>query len=70
MKKSVLTFLFLCILSSVIAQKGYDIKINLKNCKDTKAYLTFYQYDKNMIVDTCRNIKNVKIIFDGKKKFR
>ena len=30
--------------------------------------LTFYQFDKNMIVDTCTNIKNGKIEFNGKKK--
>lgn len=68
MKKSVVTFLFLCFLSTINAQKGYEVKINLKNCKDTLAYLTFYQFDKNMIVDTCKNIKNGKIIFDGNKK--
>lgn len=53
---------------SVFAQNAYDIKINLKNCKDTTAFLTFYQFDKNMIIDTCTQIKNGKIIFSGKKK--
>ena len=67
MKKSIVTFLFLCFLTNINAQKGYEVKINLKNCKDTLTYLTFYQFDKNMIVDTCTNIKNGKIIFSGKK---
>jgi len=67
MKKSIVTFLFICFLTTIYAQKGYDVKINLKNCKDTLTYLTFYQFDKNMIVDTCTNIKNGKIIFNGNK---
>ncbi len=68
MKKLILALLFLCFINSVKAQNSYDIKINLKNCKDTLAYLTFYQFDKNMIVDTCTQIKNGRIIFSGKKK--
>ena len=67
MKKSIVTFLFLCFLTNINAQKGYEVKINLKNCKDTLTYLTFYQFDKNMIIDTCTNIKNGKIIFNGNK---
>jgi thiol-disulfide isomerase/thioredoxin len=67
MKKSIVTFLFICFLTTINAQKGYEVKINLKNCKDTLTYLTFYQFDKNMIVDTCKNIKNGKIIFNGNK---
>jgi hypothetical protein len=50
------------------AQSGYEIKIDLKHCKDTITYLTFYQFDKTLIKDTCRNIKNGKIIFKGKEK--
>jgi len=50
------------------AQSGYDIIINLKNCKDTTAYLTFYQFDKTYIKDTCTAIKNGKILFKGKEK--
>lgn len=50
------------------AQSGYEITINLKNCPDTLAYLTYYQFDKTMIKDTCTSIKNGKIVFSGRKK--
>jgi thiol-disulfide isomerase/thioredoxin len=50
------------------AQNGYQVTINLKNCKDTLAYLTYYQFDKTMIKDTCKTIKEGKIVFKGKKK--
>ncbi len=68
MKK--LLFGFALCLSSLCstAQTNYEITINLKNCKDTLAYLTFYQMDKTMIKDTCTSIKNGKIVFRGKGK--
>jgi len=68
MKKTFLLLVVLFTINAANAQNSYDIKINLKHCKDTIAYLTFYQFDKNMIVDTCANIKNGKIEFNGKKK--
>ena len=68
MKKITFLLVVLFSINSINAQNSYDIKINLKHCKDTIAYLTFYQFDKNMIVDTCTNIKNGKIVFNGKKK--
>jgi len=68
MKKIIVSLVVLFSFNSNIAQNSYDIKINLKHCKDSIAYLTFYQFDKNMIVDTCANIKNGKIEFNGKKK--
>jgi len=68
MKKIILTLIVLFSINATKAQNAYDIKINLKHCKDTLAYLTFYQFDKNMIVDTCTKIKNGKIEFSGKKK--
>ena len=49
-------------------KSGYDITINIKNCNDTLAYLTFYQFDKTLIKDTCTHIKNGKIVFKGKQK--
>jgi hypothetical protein len=56
--KKLLATLLLCLISlNSEAQSGYEIKINLKHCKDTIAYLTFYQFDKTLIKDTCRNIK-------------
>ena len=68
MKKIILSLVVLLCFNSMKAQNSYNIKINLKHCKDTIAYLTFYQFDKNMIVDTCSTIKNGKIEFNGKKK--
>jgi hypothetical protein len=68
MKKIILSLVIFFCFNSIKAQNAYDIKINLKHCKDTIAYLTFYQFDKNMIVDTCKTIKNGKIVFNGKTK--
>lgn len=68
MKKLLIVFVF-CFSSMVsVAQSGYEITIHLKNCPDTLAYLTFYQFDKTMIKDTCTSIKDGKIVFTGKKK--
>lgn len=68
MKKYLLTVL-LCMVSSInFAQSGYEIKVNLKNYKDDLAYLTYYQFDKTFIKDTCTSIKNGKIVFNGKTK--
>ncbi|WP_281635727.1 thioredoxin-like domain-containing protein [Flavobacterium marginilacus] len=67
MKKIALSFvLFFCLLS-VQAQTGHEIKINLKNCKDTVAYLAYYQFDKLYISDTCKKVINGNIVFKGKK---
>lgn len=65
MKKIFFAILFLTI--SANAQSGYEIKLDLKNYTDTIAYLTFYQFDKTYISDTCKQIKKGKIIFKGKK---
>ncbi len=68
MKKLLLVTIF-CFYSFVaVAQSGYEITINLKNAPDSIAYLTYYQFDKTLIKDTCTSIKNDKIIFKGKGK--
>ena len=68
MKKIVLTIIF-CISSLVASsQSGYEIKINLKNCKDSLVYLTYYQFDKTIIKDTCTALKDGKIVFKGREK--
>lgn len=69
MKKSILFFLIF-LLTSIVgnAQADYKIKIHLKNCPDTLAYLTYYQFDKNLIKDTCTTIQNDTIVFEGKSK--
>jgi len=69
MKKITFLLVVLFSINSINAQNSYDIKINLKHCKDTIAYLTFYQFDKNMIVDTCTNIKMVKLYSMVRKNY-
>jgi thiol-disulfide isomerase/thioredoxin len=59
-------FCFISLFS--FAQSGYEITINLKNCPDSLAYLTYYQFDKTLIKDTCTSIKEGKIVFKGKTK--
>jgi hypothetical protein len=68
MKKFLLAFVFCFSAFYAHSQSGYEITINLKNCNDTIAYLTYYQFDKTLIKDTCTNIKNGKIVFKGKEK--
>lgn len=67
MKKLLLAVIFCC--APFLAKgQGYEITIHLKNCPDTLAYLTFYQFDKTLIKDTCTSIKDGKIVFTGKNK--
>ncbi|MGV3696746.1 redoxin domain-containing protein [Flavobacterium sp.] len=68
MKKLLLTIIFCCSSFFAVAQSGYEITIHLKNCPDSLAYLTYYQFDKTLVKDTCASIKNGKIVFTGKKK--
>ncbi|MGQ7946905.1 redoxin domain-containing protein [Flavobacterium sp. WC2509] len=68
MKKFLIAFVLFFYLLFAQAQTGHEIKINLKNCKDTIAYLAFYQFDKMYISDTCKKVVNGNIIFKGKKK--
>ncbi|WP_162128148.1 thioredoxin-like domain-containing protein [Flavobacterium phycosphaerae] len=68
MKKLLFGFVFCMVSLYSTAQSGYEITITMKNCKDSLAYLTFYQMDKTMIKDTCTSIKNGKIVFKGKRK--
>lgn len=68
MKKLFLAVVFCFSSLYGVAQSGYEITINLKNCPDSLAYLTYYQFDKTLIKDTCTSIKNGKIVFKGKTK--
>ncbi|RKS02646.1 TlpA family protein disulfide reductase [Flavobacterium sp. 102] len=68
MKKLLAVFIFCYASFYANAQKGYEITIDLKNCNDTLAYLTFYRFDKTLIKDTCTTIKNGRIVFKGKDK--
>jgi len=68
MKKLLLAAAFCLSSFFAVAQSGYEITVELKNCPDTLAYLTYYQFDKTMIKDTCTSVKNGKIVFTGKNK--
>jgi thiol-disulfide isomerase/thioredoxin len=67
MKKVLLSFVLFFGLMATQAQSGHEIKINLKNCKDSIAYLAYYQFDKLYISDTCKKVVNGAIVFKGKK---
>lgn len=62
-------FLSIFIVISIVAnaQKGHEIKINLKNSKDKSFYLAYYQFDKTYIADTCKNVTNGAVVFRGKE---
>ncbi|MES2680714.1 MAG: TlpA disulfide reductase family protein [Bacteroidota bacterium] len=49
------------------SQAGYDIKINLKGCKDTTIYLVKYIFDQQYMADTSLPVKNGNIVFKGKE---
>lgn len=68
MKKLLLAVVFCFSSLFTVAQSGYNITVTLQNCPDTLAYLTYYQFDKTLIKDTCTSIKNGKIVFTGKTK--
>src|SRR6185312_9173098 len=67
MKKIVLLISSLILFSFHAKSQGHDIKINLKGCKDTMAFLVKYTWDQQYIADTCKNIKNGLIEFKGKE---
>lgn len=67
MKKILLSFGLFSIINQVSAQVGHEIKINFKNCKDSIAYLAYYQFDKSYIADTCKKVVKGNIIFKGKE---
>ncbi len=67
MKRSTIAVLALFISSFCLqAQKGYDIRLNLKNCKDSSMYLVKYFYTYQFIADSCKKVKNGKVEFKGK----
>ena len=66
MKKIAVLFSLL-ISSLAFAQSGYDIKISIKDAKDTMVFLAKYTFDKQYIVDTCKKVTKGNISFKGKK---
>ena len=68
MKRLLIAFSLFCLgASSMQAQGGYDIRINMKGLKDTMVYLVKYTWDMKLIADTAKNIKNGVVVFKGKK---
>ena len=65
---AIFCFSFISNAQSAKAKLGYEITINLKNCKDTVAYLTTRQFENKLTAATCHKIKNGKIVFTGKGK--
>lgn len=61
-------FISLIVISSSFGQSGYNISLKLNKTRDSIAYLTFYNFDKTFIKDTCKIDKNGKILFSGKNK--
>ena len=66
MKKILFNIALFSVFTSLSAQTGHEIKINFKNCKDSVAYLAYYQFDKSYLADTCKKIVKGNIIFKGK----
>ena len=68
MKKLLFFLIFNFFANVAHSQTGYEIIVNLKSSNDTIAYLTYYQFDKTYIKDTCYVEKNRQFIFKGKTK--
>ncbi len=70
MKKILPALCLLFITASMSAQTtapGHDIRITIKNCKDTTMFLAFYQFDKQYIADTCKKVVKGNVVFKGPK---
>ena len=67
MRKLTLLFATLLLAGTSLRAQGYDIRINLKGCKDTMVFLVKYTFDQQYISDTAKNVKNGQIVFKGKK---
>jgi thiol-disulfide isomerase/thioredoxin len=67
MKKILLSFTLLSIISTTYSQAGHDIRVNFKNCKDTMMFLAFYRFDKSYIADTCKKVVKGNVVFKGPK---
>jgi len=61
-------FIYIVITNVAHSQSGYEIIVDLKNSNDTIAYLTYYQFDKTYIKDTCLVAKKGRFIFEEKTK--
>ncbi len=61
---------FVSLAQTTKTKTGYEITIQLKNCKDTVAYLTYYEFGVKQTAATCHKIKNGEIVFKGKGKLK
>ena len=68
MKRFLVVLIFIFLANIAYPQSGYEIIVNLNNSKDSIAYLTYYQFDKTYIKDTCLVAKKGRIVFKGKTK--
>ena len=75
MKKALFLLFMFCLSLTSNAQSSkaapnYEISIQLKNYKDTVAYLNYYEFGNKITAATCHGVKNDKIIFKGKGKLK
>ena len=68
MKRFLVVLIFNFLANIAYPQSGYEIIVNLNNSKDSIAYLTYYQFDKTYIKDTCLVAKKGRIVFKRKTK--
>lgn len=65
-----LFYLFFLFTGLVTAQNKHEITIEIEGLKDTLVYLTIQEFENNLIKDTCKTVKNGKIVFKGKKTWK
>jgi thiol-disulfide isomerase/thioredoxin len=63
-----LALVFVASILSLKAANAYDIKVKVKNMKDSSCFLANYYGDKQYIQDTAKMDKNGLMVFSGKKK--
>ncbi len=71
MKKNIYLFLLAFVMASpalLTAGNTYEIKVKVKELKDSTVNLADYYGDKQYIIDTAKIDKNGQFVFDGKKK--
>ena len=75
MKKALFLLFMFCLSFTLNAQSSkvapnYEINIQLKNYKDTVAYLNYYEFGNKITAAICHGVKNDRIIFKGKGKLK
>jgi alkyl hydroperoxide reductase subunit AhpC len=69
MKKIIINSILICSLLFSLNQfaQGYEIKVNIKNSKDSMCLLTKYTWEQPYKVDTAKVDKNGSMVFKGKE---